>query len=78
MKTISSLLTIAEAATGQIEVAFESDRSADNVAELQERAAIAIELLNNLEAHLMTDAALAEVSIPVVPTGDEIERLFGT
>lgn len=77
MKTISSLLTIAEAAAGQIEAAYESDRSPENAVDLQERTQIAIELLNNMEAYLKAEAASTS-SVPVLPTGDQIERLFGT
>lgn len=77
MKTLTSLLTIAEAATDQIETAFEHDLTQDEASELNEKAAITMQLLNNVEAFLKSESS--DVSLTKgLPSGDQIERLFGT
>lgn len=73
MNTISNLLTIAEAATDQIEIAYESGH--EQADELKDKMVIALGLLDNIEAMLAENSSPAQGTIEW-PSQEEVVRLF--
>lgn len=75
MNTVSNLLTVAEAATDQIEIAYESGHGQAN--DLEDKVVIALDLLNSIEDMLMEKSSQASNDMEW-PSQADVARLFGT